>query len=320
MQSPVCEGEFIDRFFFNASAPSTDGSFIPVVKEGDAYFLKAGIAHGIMPGANFSLHRSDLLGSENPSLGTFAIDPVGDDPFRSRCRETPELFNFITALHPAYARLIESPLDPSLGFLALPDQNTTQLSGGQLQLESLNRDQLSLGLNHETGDAIWEVTPAGSVVAVLPGAITPNEESVKRVLLSMAHWKWHVSRTPDSRPFTNGVHIELYKLQKGNAGSPGSRGQRLEPTGGNLLQNGAAIITASSDDEYGFKVINKTSRQLYAYPFYFSTIKQYIRKTLPIVKLVNAHALFRTSVLKGCWEFSSRPLAGERLRVNCRLP
>jgi hypothetical protein len=264
------------------------------MKNEEGYVLRAGIAQGIMPGSTFSIHADNVLDPGNLSLGTFVATPYIRKSSQSLCELNHGVFRSISVPQPAYGRLIYPQTDPTFKvlFSDLFDQQfqndfsqILETQQGQVRVQSRDQADVELGIDSRTGQVTFKISdPLSNTLGleVLPYTILPNKESIKHMLFSMAQWKWHASRVPDTRSFMERVELEFYRLS--NPLDPAS--QKLEPVSANLNEGGVASIAVSPNDLYGFKVINNSIRPLYAYLFYMSTINQSIRKQPTLVSSI----------------------------------
>ncbi|KAF8752468.1 Caspase domain [Rhizoctonia solani] len=76
--NPVCEGKHMNRIFFNAKVQGASVSMILIKAKGKDFYLQSGVAQGITPGSQFSIHTSDIPSKDNPSLGT--LESIRSNP------------------------------------------------------------------------------------------------------------------------------------------------------------------------------------------------------------------------------------------------
>ncbi|CAE6497202.1 unnamed protein product [Rhizoctonia solani] len=281
-QDPVCEGININRMLFNAMVSGADNSFILLEEKGSGIYLQAGAVHGITPGCIFAIHADLILDPTNPPLGTMIVDQVS--PFESLLKVTGDTLGFAIP-NPAYGRQIgagdEHVLDlyitPEFGKTAPPDSRwKIAFSGGEkdviLRLVEKNLAELIVDVN-AAGWATFtfpRLKPAiKNGIATLKRTVPPDFQDVYRVISAAARFVWHLERFPESRPFQAGVKMEFYKLKESGQYEE-TGGAILEVEGGDLNYRGSASITVNSGDQYGFRIVNSTPRDLYAYLFYFS--------------------------------------------------
>ncbi|CAE6422240.1 unnamed protein product [Rhizoctonia solani] len=113
--------------------------------------------------------------------------------------------------------------------------------------------------------------------------ITPHLPQVMPILTLLSRWHQYLGLRPDSRPFEKAIDLEFYKLrateEHNEEGYP-----VLVPEGPNLNVGGVVDFVASTDDYYGVQVVNRSTQDLYAYFFDFSTASLAIhRKAIPIL-------------------------------------
>lgn len=278
-QNPVCEGDNVNRLFFNASIPGAHRSFIPVIETEKGYVLKAGFAQGVLTGFNFSLHDDDIFGPENPSLGMMVVTPDPDKPSRSRCEMDQATANVLSTMGSIYARFVRPAIVLSFNVM-ITDAVRQSFRDPDALYVVTSRDQAKVVLDlDQTGHVTFEILDPdlnALGVRVLPRTVLPNPKMIKHVLDAMALWNSHLLRVPTARPrfttarpFAKRVSVELYRLQI-------DEDDHLGPVGENLNDNGLATIDVSPKDMFGLKITNASSRRLYAYLFFFSTVKQSI--------------------------------------------
>lgn len=79
-QNPQCEGAYRDRIFFDAKAPTPGRACYNVTFENSAYIMKAGSAHGIGHGAEFTLYKDQASLLTTP-LGVMTVKKI--TPFKT---------------------------------------------------------------------------------------------------------------------------------------------------------------------------------------------------------------------------------------------
>lgn len=290
-QNPVCEGQNIGRIFFNAKVAGSDSSFILVKTEGTAHYLQAGLAEGITPGSTFAIHANDVLGPNNPSLGTLVV--YDTDPFQVQLHlpdgaapfDVPEL---------AYARQIGYGSEQALDVYFTEDfVNSAKaspkwkslFSGSQRDLVIRPADravaQLTLGISENKQHATFTIANQAAVKYGIqdlkpPKPIPAEADYILPILRATSLWSWHLRRTNGEHPFQSAVEVQFFKLKKSTFTSQGN--QVFEPVGENLNIGGEVDIVIKEGDFYGLKIINNSSRDLYSYPIYFSVSDQSICK------------------------------------------
>lgn len=94
-------------------------------------------------------------------------------------------------------------------------------------------------------------------ISTLPHTTPIRTEDLLPVLYGAAQWYWHVDRTNPHHPFNASVEIQFFRLNNGAEASL------------NLNQTGVVNIEANTDQVYGIKLVNNSTRHLYPYLFYF---------------------------------------------------
>lgn len=280
----------MDRIFFNAMVPGADSSFLLIETRENQHYLQAGTAQGITPGCTFSIHADLIFGPANPALGTMIATDV--KPFQSLLRFSEDSATF-NIPQPAYARqtgvgseqVLDIFITERFENTARPDPRWEQLfSGkeGRIMLRLTDKSQAELVMDADNnGDATFTlVKPEVAVthgVQRIPYTVPATFESVQPVLSAMAHWNWHLMRTPPARPFQKAVEMEFYKLEE--SGEYDNEQPIYKTQGENLNRSGEADIIADEEDHYGFHITNKSTRDLYAYLLYFAIPEQAISKS-----------------------------------------
>ncbi|CAE6526058.1 unnamed protein product [Rhizoctonia solani] len=295
-QNPVCEGENMERLFFNAMVPGASTSFIVIKPDKTKeFYLQAGLAQGITPGSKFSIHNSDIPGATNPSLGTLEVDKV--DPFVAHLKDAntlklpPVCYGQQVGYGPEQA--LDIYVTQEFVDAAEPHEDWARaFAGGEAELvmRPVERDLATVVLSVDAEkNATFTINHPASVqygIQTLPApsysSIPPSAPHVIPVLTALSQWNWHLRRAPDSRPFQKIIDLEFYKLQPTgdyDAGNP-----IFEPTGENLVVAGVADFVASSEDCYGLKIVNRSTQDLYAYLFAFSATSLTItQKTVSVI-------------------------------------
>ncbi|CAE6454717.1 unnamed protein product [Rhizoctonia solani] len=295
-QNPVCEGINVNRMLFNAMVSGADNSFIILEDKESGVYLRAGAIHGITPGCLFAIHADLVLGPTNPPLGNMVVDRVS--PFESLLKWTDNTSNFALP-KPSYGRQIsagdEHVLDlyitPEFEKMAPPDARwKIAFSGGE-------KDVILRLVEKDLAELIVDVNTAGwatftfprlqpaveNGLATLKHTVPADFQDVYRVISAAARFVWHLERFPERRLFQAGVRMEFYKLKESGK-SEETGGVILETDGEDLNKGGAASVNVHSKDQYGFRIVNTTSRDLYAYLFYFSLTTLAINsRFLPVI-------------------------------------
>ncbi|KAF8725308.1 Caspase domain, partial [Rhizoctonia solani] len=288
-QDPVCEGTNVDRMFFNAMVAGGDNSFILLEEKDTKVYLRAGSAHGITPGCLFAIHADPILDHANPSVGNMVVDQV--TPFRSLLKPADKAPNFVIP-NPGYARQIGTGSEHALDVYISPEFEQVvptdprwkiAFSGGEnsVVLRLVERDLAALVIDvNAQRDATFMFPRLESAVrngvSVLQYTAPVHFRSVYRVIVASARFIWHLERLPHPRPFQKSVRMEFYKLKESGTneetGSP-----ILDIDGSSLNFGGFASIEINGRDRYAFRILNSSSRDLYAYLFYFSLTTLEIR-------------------------------------------
>ncbi|CAE6434402.1 unnamed protein product [Rhizoctonia solani] len=295
-QNPVCEGINVNRMLFNAMVSGADNSFIILEEKDSGIYLRGGAVHGITPGCLFAIHADLVLGPTNPPLGNMVVDRVS--PFESLLKWTDNTSKFALP-KPPYGRQIsagdEHVLDlhitPEFEKMAPPDSRwKIAFSGGE-------KDVILRLVEKDLAELIVDVNTAGwatftfprlqpavkNGIATLKRTVPADFYDVYRVISAAARFVWHLERFPERRLFQAGVKMEFYKLKESGKYEE-TGGAILDTDGEDLNKGGTARLNVHSQDQYGFRIVNATSRDLYAYLFCFSVTTLAISsRFLPVI-------------------------------------
>ncbi|KAF8752570.1 Caspase domain [Rhizoctonia solani] len=265
-QNPVCEGRNIHRIFFNAKVQGAESSYILIKSKAGHLYLQAGLVHGITPGATYVIYASDVPGPSNPPLTTLRVDSV--EPFVSRLKDVnvsnlPDFcygcrvdYGANQALDVHITQMFIDAAKPSDAWarLFMGDEDDLVLRPVEPELASViisvnSKKQATFTLRNQA------LTEHGLETLPRPSycPIPPNAQRVAPILRALSHWSWHLNRVPDSRPFLKTIDFEFYSFD-----------------GNNLNADGVVDIVANANDWYGIKIVNRSSRDLYAYLLDFS--------------------------------------------------
>ncbi|KAF8752589.1 Caspase domain [Rhizoctonia solani] len=249
-QDPVCEGTNVDRMFFNAMVAGGDNSFILLEEKDTKVYLRAGSAHGITPGCLFAIHADPILDHANPSVGNMVVDQV--TPFRSLLKPADKAPNFVIP-NPGYARQIGTGSEHALDVYISPEFEQVVPT-----------------------DPRWKIAFSGGENSVILrlvekdlAALVIDVNAQRDATFIIGSFHLALERLPHPRPFQKSVRMEFYKLKESGTneetGSP-----ILDIDGSSLNFGGFASIEINDRDRYAFRILNSSSRDLYAYLFYFS--------------------------------------------------
>ncbi|KAG8704854.1 hypothetical protein FRC11_009512, partial [Ceratobasidium sp. 423] len=290
-QSPVCEGDTTGRLFFGVPAPvmpTRQASFaMQQLNEqscGD-YFMKLGEAQGVFPGSKYGIYEDLVfpfrlasgylpsLSMDRPLWGKFKVYPCTDPnsklyPFYSRCRldgdaKVPwipraKLLKLgrrgIHSLKVFVSEGLKLSLDPN---------SIVRAKQGMVLVDSVDPgDTSTVLLDTENGFITFRLSGFDGVLY----RCDPDAKRVRRILRSMAHWRWHLSREPQNTL----KHTIVAELTIHELGDTSSGPLPVD-------KDDAITVKASPTSLYALRVKSHFPRRLYAYLFYFSTASQSIR-------------------------------------------
>ncbi|KAF8725310.1 Caspase domain, partial [Rhizoctonia solani] len=264
LQSPVCEGDKLDRLLFSTTVPEESRIFIPMRGKSNGYVLKAGFAQGVIPGSKYGIYGDDLITEK----GTFTANPL-TDPKLYPCQTQCDIHQGATIPTFPRARLLERG-QFHMYQVYLTDafknkfsaESTLEIRHGIIQADSKTESKAVLDVDRSGGGITIEI--AGLTSKQLHKCL-PEQSRIQKLLFSMAQWDWHLFREPEASSRAKGrAQLYMYRLDEA--------GPSLVP-----LDNGVATLMVPSKELYGFRIKSLFHRRLYAYLFYFSTKSQSIK-------------------------------------------
>ena len=254
---------------------------------GTAYEMQAGAAHGITPGAEFSLYNDNLTIDESTPLCVLVVTSAADIlPFTTTLEIKQSSSTISTTLSQTSCVLqTKAGEQEDLLLFAPLDENLTKLYEnlatmmkevypGKRQIRPvLEREKARLGLSI-VGDKIafdildprltaYGMTRMPHMVNNDPGEIIP-------VLHGAAHFYWHLNREAKNALVDTYVKIECNTLEETDEYDSFSGSAILKPTGDNHIHSNAIEVVSSDKTTYGFKISNHSGRDLYVNLFYFN--------------------------------------------------
>ncbi|CAE6499550.1 unnamed protein product [Rhizoctonia solani] len=282
MQNPECKGKHIDRILFDGQVQGACATFIAIEPKEDGLYLQAGLVQGITPGFKYAIHSGDIFGPSNEIIATLEVDQV--DRFTARLNggndsDLPSL---------RYGRQVGYGPDQALSIYitedfvkaAEPSKTWSRiLRGGkyntlirptspglaQVILSAYGKKETTFKLRNQVS------IKYGIGTLPLPGrsSIPPSASQVVPILSALAKWHWYLRHAPASRPFQGLVDLEFYQLHP--AGKYTDSGNPIfESEGENLIVGGEVNIVANPEGQYGVRIVNRSSADLYVYLFSFS--------------------------------------------------
>ncbi|GAB1526514.1 hypothetical protein RhiTH_009681 [Rhizoctonia solani] len=264
LQSPVCEGDKLDRLLFSTTVPEESRIFIPMREKSNGYVLKAGFAQGVIPGSKYGIYGDDL----STEKGTFTANPL-TDPKLYPCQTQCDIHRGATIPTFPRARLLERG-QFHMYQVCLTDafknkfsaESTLEIRHGIIQVDSKTESKAVLDVDRSGGGITIEI--AGLTSKQLHKCL-PEQSRIQKLLFSMAQWDWHLFREPEASSRAKGrAQLYMYRLDEA--------GPSLVP-----LDNGVATLMVPSKELYGLRIKSLFHRRLYAYLFYFSTKSQSIK-------------------------------------------
>ena len=257
---------------------------------GAAYEMQAGAAHGITPGAEFSLYNDNLTVAESTPLCVFIVTSAADiGPFTTTLQIKQSSSTISTTLSKTSCvlqtkageeedLLLFSPLDEKLIKLYEALATMMKFYPGKRQIRPvLEREKARLGLsvvNDKKEDKIaFEIldprlTEYG--LTRMPHTVKNDPREIIPILHGAAHFYLHLNRKAKDPLVDTYIEIECDTLVPTNEYDDISKTAILKPTGDNLIRSNVLDVGASNQTMYGFKITNKSGRDLYLNLFYFN--------------------------------------------------
>ncbi|PVF99210.1 hypothetical protein CPB86DRAFT_814161 [Serendipita vermifera] len=281
-QNPQCEGHNQDRICFDSKVPSRYRHVYPVRQEGPRYIMKAGISHGIAKDATFAIYRDKQSIVAGQSLGLL---------ISSR----PEAFSSVMTLPPGHPIIsitdgafalqvrageeqdlrIHVPMEQGLlGAFEAFAQVMKESELGRFKIMLVDKEKAELSLSLENGSVVFNILdPLVTMYGVtqIPFKVNPEAADIIHVLRHAAHYYWHLRRTSSDKNLINAVDVELTALREVDGEYYDDLSPMRVPGGPNLNVDGVVNIVVDKRTMYGIKLVNKTSRPLYPYLFFFDS-------------------------------------------------
>lgn len=251
------------------------------------YTLKAGFAQGITVGSEFAIVYDYVESPFNPPLATLRVksseacravlEPIPNATVgvlyppmcarQVRCGPGHELRVHFTEpvtrfLNVQHGALVAKRAD--IGFILTPRYEA------ELLVDVIDRDNDKKAV-FSTANKLTKQYGFDRLLHVT--AVTA--EDISHVLRSAASWNWHLNRTnAATHPFSGLVDLEFTRLQQVGYSVDGEGTSILIPEGENMNRTG--IVDGYHYDFFGVRIVNRTTRDLYPYLFYFDVSDQSI--------------------------------------------
>jgi hypothetical protein len=285
-QTPQCEGLNRDRIIFDSKASPTGRVCFPIKMKGAAYEMQAGAVHGITPGAEFSLYNNNLTIDESTPLCVLVVTSAADIlPFTTTLQIKQSSSTISTTLSKTSCvlqtkageqedLLLFAPFDEKL--IKLYESLATTMKEvypGKRQIRLVHeREKARLGLSIEGDKIVFDNLESGLTeygMTRMPHTVNNDPNDIIPVLHGAAHFYWHLHKEAKHALVDTQIVIECNTLQLTNE-FDSSDTEKLKSTGDNLIQANGIDIVASEQTEYGFKITNKSTSDLYLNLFYFN--------------------------------------------------
>ncbi|KAG8848339.1 hypothetical protein FRC20_002551, partial [Serendipita sp. 405] len=283
-QNPQCEGFNQDRILFNSKVPSQNRQLFRVQMEDNRFVLRAGSAHGVTPGAVFSVYKDRDSAITDPgaehSIGSLtASDPDAFSTTMIVTSGTPiftigeEAFALQTRAGEEEDLRIHVPFDEKLlcVFQAVAREMKNR-TVSQQRIVLVDEATASLSVAFEDGVIVFNIRDPLAIThgfTQIPFRVKPTEDDVYSVVRAAAHYYWHLHRTSKERTLKDEVTVEAFKLVEISDEYDDDIEGNLLPDGPNRIVDGVADLVADDETAYGLKITNNMDTDLYLSAFFF---------------------------------------------------
>jgi hypothetical protein len=243
------------------------------------YTMKAGAAHGITTGTEFTVHQESEFPPTTPPLGVLVV------------RETMAFTSTLSPLdgtrfslsRPAYALQYKASAEQGFRLHVIPDkiltslfetlaQDTQHADSAHTKLILVEKERAELDIAIENGLVVFSilnplVTKFGLVRC--PFQIPPDVDDLNPIVHAAAHYHWHLRRTNKTSHCQNQVRLEFMRLKQDKNDFDDDLNAIVRPDGPNLNISGVVDIVVDKDAIYGIKIVNDSPLALYPSLFYF---------------------------------------------------
>ncbi|PVF95453.1 hypothetical protein CPB86DRAFT_590535 [Serendipita vermifera] len=267
-QSPRCEGDNRDRYFFDPRPPRKDRSFYEVYMEGNDFTVRAGTVHGVNDHTMFAVFQTpDVKGL---SIGFFSAQSA------KATSSILQVDKSTSITLPAYAMQTRIfPIffaeDPNLGIIREALEKDVATRAPQLERYTfVGREEASLEVNVAGDHIIFNhLYPLIHSLGLsrLPYRVRVGEEGIVRNIIQAAsHFDKFMRLVSERKSLRDLVKVEVMKIKR-----PENRdyGPAVQDEDKEDLCKGDSMEVTAGDTLYGMKVTNNSSVQLYPHLFLF---------------------------------------------------
>ncbi|KAG8706555.1 hypothetical protein FRC09_002352 [Ceratobasidium sp. 395] len=294
-QTPHCYGRHKSRILFNFPKPLPKPPFISVDLVRDVWVLQAGLASGITRGSVWALYNTPTGDSQlagylhalEPGCSSTALTVLQNASLNPPPKQTDITRMYARQFQPGSGQELRVYISHEVKSLISSSQSnkdasqstlgTAQGEIGYIPCETLGDAQVAIELcrpepRNLGEDAKVTFTLQSDLAqrysaATLEFSTLAERNEVDRVLFAAARWHWHLKRTSPSSGSKSMVKLEFMKLGVMHE----ERFVRLEGLLENLVDSeGVVDITVREEDQYGLKILSRSSAELYIRVFYFS--------------------------------------------------
>ncbi|KAF8150569.1 caspase domain-containing protein [Crassisporium funariophilum] len=281
-QNPQCEGDNRNRIIFSAKAADPNAVFYEVdMKSNGTYCLKAGSAHGISIGAEFTIYADKTALSTASHLAVMVAQRI-------------YAFETILIMSPHQPQLMLDKavlaLQTKAGFaeqlnlyVALDESLMLVFEALLEQINGAGANPRRINLVQDRSIASMEIVREGDELGLIildqrvrhygmfrmPHRVRLDLQDVLRVLRAAAHYYYHLNRSQLNKYLQKKVEVQFTQLEISETEFDEFGRQLNVPIGPNLLVEDMISLEVDEDNIYGIKIINNTAWDLYPNVFYF---------------------------------------------------
>ncbi|KAL9711577.1 hypothetical protein Ac2012v2_004648 [Leucoagaricus gongylophorus] len=270
MQQPVCHGFYRDRILFDGVPFTTNAHFLQATLNDHDERLKveAGLIHGLVEGSELSLHLHNYRCSSNPILCTIIVEELHPTWCFARTLKLR-----VSLPKTCWARIVgwnnRRPFRVNLkatltSFIRMwkfkrtfnAESAPTSRSGlSILRVRKAAQADISLTLGRHS----VTVERHDDIIATNHRHVVKIEKRTgDEVLADAARFHLHLHRSNPLAPFKDLVSMKLYRLHP----------ERWTKMGGNLFQNGKAVIPYEQGAIFSIFLYNRSDVDLWPYLAY----------------------------------------------------
>ncbi|KAF6759908.1 caspase domain-containing protein [Ephemerocybe angulata] len=283
-QTPQAHGGITDAPIFDTGLVPPEQIAYPISLENQQYVVHAGSVAGITPGSQFFIYRDrSRLSKKKPkvfvadriSLLTTTLKPAVDGPLKPLLNLPAAIPSGSGQRHDLVVHTVLKDALTPLYQVALKLLYNASTSPYQfLFTEDRTKADISLDVSQD-GDALT-TTILDHRIALhgykeIPLSVPLKNDDIETFLLAAAHFYHHLNLSHLNHSLGTDISVEFLKLEESDTHYYENGRAHRTPVGSNLFSHGITEVTVDPDEleDYGFKITNRTDKDLYAHVFYF---------------------------------------------------